>query len=269
MLHRAWERVVKAAKEVGPVIGKTGFHSRRNKRRIRALKDANRGRRVFILGNGPSLAKTDLTLLRDEITIGSNCLFLLFDVMGFIPTYYTVEDVLVAEDRALAIGGIRGSVKVFPRDLSYCLAVDDETILINFVRQYGEFPKLSDNFAARVFWGGTVTMLNLQLAYYIGSREVYLLGMDHQYTLPETGDKIAGNIVTSGNQDKNHFHKDYFGPGFRYHNPRVDRMEVAYREAKRFFEKNGGKIMNATHGGKLEVFPRTEYKKLFDGRAGC
>src|ERR1700738_2271379 len=52
-----------------------------------------RDRRCFVIGNGPSLGKMDLSPLRDEITIGCNGLFLLFEKLGFLPTYYTVEDV--------------------------------------------------------------------------------------------------------------------------------------------------------------------------------
>ncbi|MFH0880095.1 MAG: hypothetical protein V2A34_10320, partial [Lentisphaerota bacterium] len=55
-----------------------------------------------------------------------------------------------------------------------------------------------------------------------------------------------------------HFHPDYFGKGFRWHIPRVDQMEVGYRLAKDAFERHGRKILNATAGGKLEVFDRVD-----------
>ncbi|HEY4718419.1 MAG TPA: hypothetical protein VIH14_05340, partial [Anaerolineales bacterium] len=35
-------------------------------RRLAALKDSQRGRRAFILGNGPSLARTDVSQLAGE-----------------------------------------------------------------------------------------------------------------------------------------------------------------------------------------------------------
>ena len=70
------------------------------------------GKRCFIIGNGPSLVKCDLTLLKNEITIGSNGIFLIFEKMGFKPTFYTVEDGLVAEDRADEINRIKGTITV-------------------------------------------------------------------------------------------------------------------------------------------------------------
>lgn len=226
-------------------------------------KDRYRGRRVFIIGNGPSLSTTDLRPLKDEVTIASNGIFLMFERMGFLPTFYTVEDVLVAEDRAAVINGIRGTTKIFPEDLKHCLKRDPDTLYINFCRPgYLGFPKFSDRFEERVYWGGTVTFLNLQLAYYLGSREMYLVGVDHHYHQHTEDDSKAGSVITSGSMDRNHFHPDYFGPGFRYHDPRVDRMEAAYRKAKEFLAQRGCAVFNATLGGRLEVFPRVSFAEI-------
>lgn len=236
-----------------------------NERKLLKFKNlyANQKARAFIIGNGPSLARMDLSQLKDEITIGCNGIFLLFDQSDFRPTFYTVEDRLVAEDRASIINSLTGMTKIFPEDLSYCLKKDEETIYVNFIRQYPDFPRFSENFGTKVYWGGTVTMLNLQLAYYLGIRDVYLIGVDHNYQPHTDQDQKMGNVITSSADDVNHFHPDYFGKGYRWHDPKVDRMEQAYREAKHFFESHGGKIYNATMGGNLEVFPRINYRQLF------
>jgi len=246
-----------------------GVTLRDNEARLVSLRDKHRGRRAFVIGGGPSLRQTDVRLLKDEITIGCNAIFLMFDEIGFKPTYYTVEDVLVAEDRADTINAIRGTTKILPRDLRYCLRPDEDTIFINFVRDYNTRPfRFSSDFIRRVFWGGTVTYLNLQLAYYLGCREVYLIGIDHNYQPPAQKDEVAGTVITSRTQDINHFHPDYFGPGYRWHDPKVERMETAYRQAKRFFEENGGVICNASAETQLEVFPRVSYGDLFEGQGG-
>jgi len=67
--------------------------------------------------------------------------------------------------------------------------------------------------------------------------------------------------------DPNHFHPDYFGKGYRWHDPQVDKMIEAYSEAKRVTEGAGLTIYNATVGGKLEVFPRREYPSLFQDQS--
>lgn len=241
-----------------------GIPVSRNEKLLLSLKNAYREKRAFIIGNGPSLRKTNIKLLKDEITIGCNGIFLMFDEMDFIPTFYTVEDTLVAEDRAGIINGLRGTVKIFPYDLRHWLKADNNTIYINFLRRYPGFPKLTENFPAHVYWGGTVTFMNLQLAYYLGIKEVYLIGVDHEYHGPRQGDQQQGAVITSQSRDINHFHPDYFGPGFRYHDPKVERMEVAYRKARDFFESRGRCIYNATIGGKLDVFPRVSFDKLMN-----
>lgn len=235
----------------------------RHRKRIRQLREQYAGRRCFVIGNGPSLSHTPLDLLTNEVTIASNGIFLLFGETSFRPTFYTVEDRLVAEDRAPTINELRGMPKIFPADLRAHLKEDEDTIYVNFKRgHYDGFPKFSDRFDEIVYWGGTVTFVNLQLAWHLGCHEVYLVGVDHSYQPPSSSDDVAGNVITSRSADGNHFDPHYFGPGYRWHDPKVDRMELAYVAAHRFFIEHGGVIYNATLGGKLEIFPRVDYEQI-------
>jgi len=238
-----------------------------NERKLLALRDAHRGQRCFILGNGPSLNACDLTPLADEVTFGVNSIFLNREAMGFDPTYYVVEDILVAEDRAAQIDAYHGPrVKFFGNYLRRFLRGDAKTAWLNVMvdyRAYPGFPRFTPNAARRLWCGGTVSYLCLQLAFHMGFDEVYLVGFDHNYTIPDSAQR-EGNRITSVEADPNHFHGDYFGKGYRWHNPRVDRMEIAYVRAKQAFEAAGRTVFNATVGGKLEVFPRVDYPTLFD-----
>jgi hypothetical protein len=231
----------------------------RNLERLRALRNAHAGRRCFVLGNGPSLLKTDVRRLRAEVTIGSNALFLIFEQMGYRPTYHTVEDLLVAEDRAGELNAMRGTIKIFPRDLAYCLQPDAATLYINFRRNYAGFPRFSEAFDRICYWGGTVSMLNLQLAYYLGCNPIYLIGFDHSYRVPP---HLSSHIIHSQADDVNHIHPDYFGKGYRWHDPMVERMELAYRTARQFLDARGVRVYNATAGGKLEVFERADFGEV-------
>jgi hypothetical protein len=78
------------------------------------LRGSAAGERCFVIGNGPSLTTSDLDLLRGELAIASNGIFLAYSQTEFRPTYYLVEDTLVAEDRAGEIAEIRGSTQVLP-----------------------------------------------------------------------------------------------------------------------------------------------------------
>lgn len=255
--RRGWQKQLKLLREHLWSLSPEG---RRSKRRLAELKGTFSGRRCFIMGNGPSLLKCDLSLLENEITICSNAQYLIWDDMGFVPTFLTVEDRLVAEDRASELCALNQTIKVFPRDLLYCLRGSADTIFVNFARDYQPFPQFTSDFQQIVYWGGTVTMLNLQLAYYLGCDEIYLVGFDHHYEVPKVMD---GHVITSHGDDVNHIHPKYFGEGYRWHDPNLARMEQAYSVARRFLEANGITVRNATIGGHLEVFERIDYGRLF------
>ncbi|HBF27312.1 MAG TPA: hypothetical protein DDW61_05955 [Actinobacteria bacterium] len=241
-----------------------GFALTANERRIRSFHNSLVGERVWVIGNGPSIRNTDLSLLRGETTIGTNSIFLNRGQMGYDPTHYVVEDYLVAEDRAADIAAITGSTKWFGNYLRYALPDAPDTLWTNVsvdYRERPEWPRFSRDAGRMMHVGGTVTYLCIQLAYYLGASEVVLVGVDHSYEVPED-EPLDGNTITSTRDDVNHFHSDYFGAGKRWHLPRVDRMERAYVRARQVFDDDGRRIVNATKGGALEVFPRVDFDAL-------
>ena len=124
-------------------------------------------------------------------------------------------------------------------------------------------PKFSVDASQRVYSGQSVTTINLQLAYYFGFTEVVLIGMDFSYTIPDDA-QIEGNHITSMGDDPNHFHPDYFGKGKVWKDPKLDRVLANYQLAKLMFEADDRRIINATVGGKLDLFDRVEYDSLFE-----
>lgn len=260
--------------KIGKVIAQTwryrlasiGFILSSNERRLRKFKNKHKGERCFILGNGPSLNEIDLSLLKDEVTFGVNGIYLNEDKMGFAPTYYVVEDIFVAEDRAPEINAYhKPDAKFFGNYLHYCIEPDSKTLWLNIranYKEYENFPFFSRNALRQVWVGGTVSYISMQLAYYMGFEEVYLVGFDHSYEIPEDV-KTHKTEILSTSDDPNHFDPGYFGKGYRWHDPQVERMELSYYKAKINFERDGRVIKNATPGGKLEVFRRVDYTKLF------
>jgi len=123
-------------------------------------------------------------------------------------------------------------------------------------------PRFSTDATKELFCGQSVTYINLQLAYFMGFTEVYLIGMDFSYIIPESH-KRTGDVLLSDSDDENHFHKDYFGKGKTWKDPKLDRVGNNYRMAKLVFESTGRKICNATVGGSLEIFDRVNYNALF------
>ena len=70
---------------------------RESLRRLAELKDIHKGKRGFIIGNGPSLKQTDLSRLKDEITFGLNRIYMMFPQLGFGTTYFVSVNDLVIE----------------------------------------------------------------------------------------------------------------------------------------------------------------------------
>lgn len=236
-----------------------------NHRRLAALKDRHRGERCFVIGSGPSINQMDLEPLRREITFGFNAFFLVAERLGFLPTYYLVEDPLPAEDNASELNRLEGTTKILPWDLRYCLRPDASTVYVHFDRCYSDhpepgFPRFSPNAARVVFWGGTVAYMALQLAFYMGFEKVYLLGIDLTYQVPAN---LDGPVIVSSTQDGNHFHPQYFGPGKRWHDPKVERMQASFEAAEVFFRNAGRELRNATVGGNLQRVPRVDFASLF------
>jgi len=235
-----------------------------------SLKGNFSGNRCFIIGNGPSLNKCDLTLLKNEYTFGVNSIFYKTREMGFKPTFYTVEDNHVIDDNLTEINQLDCQYKFFPYRYKDQISSSENVYFFNydqgFFHQSSAYfcsPRFSFNAAKEIFAGQTVTYSNIQLASFLGFTEIYLIGMDFSYTVPASTD-IINNTYLSNEADPNHFHPDYFGKGKKWHNPQLDRVLLNYIHAKEVLPYKGIKIINATVGGKLEIFQRVKYADLFN-----
>ncbi|MHA1380968.1 MAG: 6-hydroxymethylpterin diphosphokinase MptE-like protein [Candidatus Helarchaeota archaeon] len=247
-------------------LASKGIFLNDNQKNVLKLKDKHNGERAFIIGSGPSINKMDLSHIKGEITFGHNAFFLIREKVGFMPTYYLIEDPLPAEDNADQINKLRGTTKIFAHDLSCCLKKDNDTIYVFFERNYmdyrsNNFPKFSRDALRCVFWGGTVAYMSLQLAFYMGIKDVYLIGIDLNYNIPEEAKK--DQIITSDGPDVNHFHPDYFGKGKRWHDPKVNRMQRSFEKAAKVFKQNNRRVFNATLGGNLKNINQVSYDNIF------
>jgi len=248
----------------GRVLG-SPFLQPGNTARLRALRNRHSGQRCFVIGSGPSVNQQDLRPLANEVTFGFNAFYLAAQRFGFLPTYYLVEDPLPAADNAPALRSLRRTTKIFPWDLRRLLPPDEATIYVHFDRHYGDFPepgfpRFSDDAVRVVYWGGTVAYMALQLACYMGFTDVYLLGIDLTYQVPANR---TSDVIVSDGPDPNHFHLDYFGPGKRWHDPKVERMQRSFEVARDGLEARGRRLLNAGAGGNLQRIPRVELTSLF------
>jgi hypothetical protein len=243
---------------------------------LRGLQNSRQGETAVIIGNGPSLNQTDLSMLAGIDTFGVNSIFLAEDRLVQPLTYYVVEDTKVMEENAERIRSMKAGLRLFPADYMQYFAEKNLDAPTAFFRLNTAFyrrnlaaycrPRFSFDPSQRLFAGQTVTYINMQLAHWIGYSRVILIGMDFEYTIP-AGATIEGvHITHSDSPDPNHFHPDYFGYGKTWKDPQLDRVRSNYVLARRIFEATGREIINATVGGKLDIFPRSDLDSLLHSK---
>ena len=96
-----------------------------------------------------------------------------------------------------------------------------------------------------------VTYDAIQIAVYLGFKEIYLLGVDFSFC-KDYKDK------------SNHFVENYYNKNSKTTVVTENEQLKAYQKAKQYAETHGIKIYNATRGGKLEVFERVDFDSLFE-----
>lgn len=243
------------------------FHPwrRESLRQLAALKDAHRGQRCFILGNGPSLKRTDLSRLRGEMTFGLNRIYLLFPELGFPTTYYLSINSLIIEQCAGEILALpmpkfiswrsRASLQAAFPDGS----LSPSRLNLCFLHTTYAGARFARDARQRLWEGATVTYVALQLAFHMGFERAILIGVDHNFA---TKGEPNSTVVSQG-EDPNHFHTAYFGKGFRWQLPDLETSERAYRMAEEAYRRAGRQVLDATIGGKLRVFQKVDYDSLF------
>jgi len=250
-----------------PVSKKQDFFSTTNDKRIESLKDAHKGQRAFIIGMGPSLLVSDIDRLKGEVTFACNKIYLAFDDTKWRPTFYSVIDLLVAQNNHSDICKLKLK-KIFTHPLHSLFSDESDIIYVKAVRNPGPAnnPRIrfSKDILQSTYGGHTVIYFQMQLAYYMGIREIYLLGVDFSFNIPKiTGEKTDhGEDILVHSGEINHFHPDYRKPGEKWSMPNLVYQYKAFQCAKKVFESDGGFIANASRSTKLDVFPLVNFDQI-------
>lgn len=235
---------------------------------LKTLKGIHEGKRCFVIGNGPSLRAEDLDKLKGEFTFAANTIYNIFDQTDWRPTYY-----LSVDDRTMKV--VQGKLQNY--DMGHLFLRHNKCTLQAPTNQLTRIyispalfvvdPKpyddtsiyFSEDVSDRFCNGGTVTYEAIQLAVYMGFKEIYLLGIDHHYSASVDAN---GRIIIDKTV-KDHFdNTDCLKVGY----PAIIRTaQYAYTIAKEYCDHHGIQIYNATRGGRLEVFERVDLDKIIGG----
>jgi hypothetical protein len=263
------------------------------------LVDIHKGRRCFVVGNGPSLNKINMGYLKDEITLGSNRCYLGFNDWGFNFPYWASMDRLQIEryTREWEENIPRETVKFYP--FEYVELFNWENACpVNHHYDYPDFPNFSND-PGDIYLGNTVTYMLLQIAVIMGCNPIYLIGVDHRFPIKQELEKglvgappvlsfagirerIKHPLKVLLGKDKNfvqnkdlwtasdsfgptHFHSKYT-KGHRKQEfvvPRTERATMAFQHAAIWAERHDREIYNATPGTALKAFSKVEFETLF------
>lgn len=217
---------------------------------LKNFKDVHLNERCFIVATGPSLSVKDVNKLKNEYTFSMNSIHLIFNETDWKPTYYGVQDIRAFRFFRENINFFNPS-RVFVGFNNFkdspSLNFNFNYYLLNFLHHSGPNPnkkiKFSFNADSIVYDGFSITYSLIQIAVFMGFKEIYLLGVD--------------NIYTQGKN--NHFKNGYINPiDFNA----TTRMEKAFLHALKVLKDFDVKIFNSTKGGNLEVFERVEFDKI-------
>lgn len=232
-------------------------------KKLKQLKNSHVGKRCFIIGNGPSLTVRDLEKLENEVTFATNRIYSIFEDTKWRPNYYLAIDNNILKDNIENIEKVECEHKFINiTSKAYGIKKDNNTTFINMFGPYlinpcsYETKRVCRDVSKSFTLSYSVTGVAIELAIYMGFNEIYLIGVDNSY---------SNSIDKNGKILRDDSVKDYFGKlkSKSYTIQYSDATNSYYKAFRTYAEKNGIKIYNSTRGGKLEVFERKEFDKLF------
>lgn len=242
--------------------------------KIKKFKNIHKGKRCFIVGNGPSLRKTNLDLITNEISFAMNRINLIYPETTWRPNYFSCttnnfynpewrNDILVSKNLGIPFFIWEKLINEDP-----FFQKDQNTYLLNSsdaetVADYPGEELWSWDPSERVTKYGTSIVVSFQIAVYMGFKEIYLLGTDlnfHQNIIQKFFNKL-GMRKLGYKFDSNHFSNLYGTPG--YSDELNTKMIRTHELIKKMTTKANIKVLNATPGGSLEVYERINYEDIF------
>lgn len=235
---------------------------------LKYLKNSANTKRCFIIGNGPSLTVKDLELLNDEITFAVNNIYSIFEKTKWRPTYYAICDP-IARDTTLEYFRQHGKDDIpwddfairklfLPEKIrNFVKSSKAEFISISYLDQHinsdSDFFMYSGNLIYGSYNLRTVVNFCINIAHYMGFKEIYLLGVDCNYSDPVQYFDGSKNILLRGNNNLLNISRSVM---------LEQGMINAYKYIKKKVNKDNVKIFNASRKTKLDVFEKVQLEKI-------
>lgn len=236
---------------------------------FREYKNIHDGKRVFLIANGPSLANTNLDLIKNEYSIAMNRISLLYNKFDWRPTYYLFSSTNVKPEKPWAEKWKNSVWDAIDNKKTTSFVA---SIFKPYIDPYGNYDVnwfdsmsenkpdvhgnikescFSTNVINRIDKTGTTMNLALQLCLHMGFTEIIFVGADLGWTK---------DLAT--NNDPNHFSKDYTADIPRPYKANNQMRNVHSLAIKKIHELNSDvKFYNASAKTVLDVYPIIDFEK--------
>lgn len=239
----------------------------------RQLRGCHAGGRCFILCNGPSVLEQDIRPLRGEVVFSVSNGFRHPDYQTISPRYHCVPQLTYAalpEDEAIKwfelMHASIGDAEMFLDQQEWSLVRQHQLFAgrkTHFVCMgKNHFPATADipDLSGIIPRVQSVPIMVLMVALYMGFREIYLLGTDHDWFVKKEYRFFYGHSVTA--TDATLTRDGTLLTTLWDELPAVAKVWGQYRAIKRIAQAHGAKIYNATHGGMLDEFERVRLEDV-------
>jgi len=242
------------------------------------LHNRHAGERCFIIATGPSIKDQDLRPLRNELCISLSNFFVHPDYGYIKPQYHCMAaycNSCSEEGWDTWMQSLDMTIQQHNPETTLLFPLNDvkrnfrtET----FVQQQSYYADLSTSEQELALQGidltrpivapQSVPIMAIQIALYMGVKEIYLLGCDHDWIL---------SMYESRHfyQEEEHATSRYCNKNTEWENVDIEeqcRSYVAlwqqYKLLRHLADQMGAKIYNATKGGLLDVFPRVSLAEV-------
>lgn len=238
---------------------------KRNLSFLQSLKDKHRGRRCFIVCNGPSLLAEDLTKIHDngDLSIGMNMIARVYPNTPWRPDFLSATDDCVFNKKSRElVEKCEAGLKLYDQTRYFRTGhVLGKVAYLRFNESKSllDSPVFDPDITQKMPSIGTSAYSMIEFAVYLGCKQIYIIGCDMSFAVNQRRD---GSIYYN-ESGRNHFYgKDVDTLSHIKPNP-TWQLEVAFDAAEKYSKEYGVKIYNATRGGNLEAFERVEFDSLF------
>ncbi|MBN1197433.1 MAG: DUF115 domain-containing protein [Candidatus Aminicenantes bacterium] len=218
-----------------------------NRIKIRLLKSKYANERCVIIGNGPSLKKHDLRKLDNEYVFIVNRGYFAYKLGLKKADFFIVSDPFTYDKYRSEIDQADVRMK-FYRD-NVCKDCKKGIILSNINNYEMHQGHFSKDLQIGINSGHSVVLDAIQVCFYMGFSEVYLIGCDFDYSQKETHFYGAGELETQ---------RKAVMP--------IEKVFSSFKVANEVFLKHKRQLFNASKGGALEELCRVEFDKVFNGK---